>query len=311
MTLIVSHIARDYVIQVSDRRVTWKASKGKKDDDTTKGVLFNSNFTFGYAGEAELYRAQAVQAANKTKFELIPTHQWLIEVLCLKWHSLESSLANVYEELRRVLNNLSKMPAHVFIGMGFINRKVEDPVFPVIYEITNINLHDRSIQQKLDLHEYYIPPGEDFLTHYSPCEFPKTIKKRTRRDIQRALDGDCGPRDIAAILARTVREVAACNTLVGRGLLITCLPRQQVERVKAGGDWTYTTKPFNLDNFTFQYLPAEADLENGGISYGPAFCVNGNCTSALSMEDATSKVVVLNPGKQNPPQPSPPLSAEL
>jgi len=52
VTLIVSHICPEYVINVSDRRITY--DDGSYRDDAIKSVLLDCHTVFGYTGWAKL-----------------------------------------------------------------------------------------------------------------------------------------------------------------------------------------------------------------------------------------------------------------
>lgn len=66
MTIIVSYACYPFVVQVSDRRLTYTDGR-LADDNTTKSILWNQNWLLSYTGLA--------------KIQGKPTHQWLAELL--------------------------------------------------------------------------------------------------------------------------------------------------------------------------------------------------------------------------------------
>jgi hypothetical protein len=56
MTLILSLLTRDFVMQASDQRLTDPTSGALRDDVANKAVLFDSAMTFAYTGPAEIPR---------------------------------------------------------------------------------------------------------------------------------------------------------------------------------------------------------------------------------------------------------------
>lgn len=74
---------------------------------------------------------------------------------------------------------------------------------------------------------------------------------------------------VAYILMQIIREVAARNDLVGRGLLITVMPRTSIKEGEASG---LAAGVLMEGEQSFLYVPPDADK---GIQYGPGCICHG------------------------------------
>src|SRR5262245_26191705 len=86
MTLVISYVNSNFVVQVSDRKVTNLVTGDTMSENTNKMVLFCHRLAFGYTGIAQIADG---------KGGLIATDKWLAKML----HSLpkdSSSHAAVY-----------------------------------------------------------------------------------------------------------------------------------------------------------------------------------------------------------------------
>jgi hypothetical protein len=83
MTLILSVITPEYVLQVGDRRLTDISSGRIVDEEAIKAVLFNNHISFSYTGLARLPRSASVIAARGGDPTDRAASFWLAEVLAL------------------------------------------------------------------------------------------------------------------------------------------------------------------------------------------------------------------------------------
>lgn len=142
MTLILSVLTPDYVIQVCDRRLTYIQPKiAVKTDTALKGVLFNYHTVFAYTGLAELPRSRRVEAARGPARPSQPTNIWLAEVLTLG-HDLGSALGGLVDEAAEAIKRVrapNSARRQAFIGVGWLRATDEAPLEPALYEIANFD----------------------------------------------------------------------------------------------------------------------------------------------------------------------------
>jgi len=291
VTLILSHITRDYVLQVSDRRLVSLPDLKPKHDDATKAVLYGLHTTFGYTGLAHLRRSAKVCDRRNKPGEPVATHMWLVEVLNLYPNSLEHALVAIQEEMNFV-TLVSYLPKHAFIGVGWIDKGPGTPIEPAIHEIANI---DSKFQRTDRFQRYSIVLQKDqpFLTHWS-SPGPEKIVMKTARLIRRRMRRGGAPSEIAGILREAVREVAKEDTTVGRGVLVTCVPKKQALDDAAGKGWSITAVAPNLESFSFLHFPAKHEI---GLAHGPAIAIGENFAPKIILE-GNARILV---GRPTPP----------
>ena len=116
MTLVLSCATREFLFQVSDRRLTSLVSKAIIDDEANKAVLVGSRMAFGYTGLAYVGTER--------------TDLWLTRVAA---DGSTLDLAKVCERIReRASKGISSSSQHAFVGIGWTRSLVSSP-FPPAY----------------------------------------------------------------------------------------------------------------------------------------------------------------------------------
>ncbi len=291
MTLVLSCLSPQWVMQVSDRRLTYR-DRSLADDDTTKAVLLHNAISFGYTGLAELPRATAaVDLWRGTKGEWVPTHQWLTEVLAIG--SMRGSLDEVFELVRaeadisirqavyRVRAPTSRR--HAFIGVGW-TRPIENAAFePFVCLIDNF----RDITA-LRFAISGMPLGRrPFLLHAS-SPLAANIAIRLERNVRAYLRRSQHPKPVARLLQAAVRSVAGIDNRVGAGLLLSCLPRQAIEDAAAGGSWGMDAGEPNLVEAAFLYSPAQGSHD---VQVWPGLVLPGGKVFVNASSSGVGKLV--------------------
>ncbi len=274
MTLILSTLTLDYVVQVSDRRLTGirKELDGTVSVSTplpveaTKAVVFEYHTSFGYTGLAQLPRSKRVKAGPPG--ELVDSNRWLADVLVLG-NSLQESVEILLEETTVAIEALLKqhppeLCAIAFIGAGWSAEDPGSPLRPIIHEITNMN---RSVVQRREVNRIagVMPEGQQWFTH-SSRDLTHEVFSLQDRKISKCVRNGARPGAIARVLRETLRRFADWDRSVGKSVLQTCLPRKAVESVLAGEDYYVTGNYHDLDNLTCRRIPAD---ETEGIGYVP------------------------------------------
>jgi hypothetical protein len=269
MTLLLSVITADFVVQASDRRVT----RGTKvvDDDTVKSVLFNGHAAFAFTGLARLPASKAALAHRGAEMDggYRPTSQWIAEVVSLPAKLMEDVLDNIRVEAEAAFAAMGpaarKIP-HGFVGVGWQGTPLE----PILYLVSNIVTTTVTRQ----FHISRAPlAGLPYRLH-SSLPLPPKIDKRMSRRMKETVDRKLGAGAVSRVLLETIREVADQNRrgTVGRGIIQVCIPKAPVVELVAEREYRITSgQPPHPEQITFQFFPAGKDE---GVAYSPyvTFC---------------------------------------
>jgi hypothetical protein len=256
MTLILACATHDYVVQVSDRRLIWLVDNQVMDQDdyANKVVLFCRRMAFAYTGLAEI---------NGKK-----TDEWLMDVLAASNSLPDACLAiesSATEAFRRISLPSSKK-RHAFVGVGWTLLAPDEQLRAAICTISNAQGEQGGwlpkARDKFTL-QYTVLP--ELKSHQLENVGQRLSEKKTaeiERQIKNCIEHKTGPKPIARLLVRAVREVAARKRQVGQDLLVVSLPRNAVP----SGELILMNAPPNREEMTFLYVPAG---ENDGVQYGP------------------------------------------
>jgi hypothetical protein len=301
VTLVLSLMSDRYVVQVSDRRLTW--SDGRTAEDRENKTVFLCNFAaFGYTGLARLGTA--------------PTHEWIAEML-----NRPGDIGEVVEGLRADatqrfyrLGVAREWRRTAIAGVGFLGLKYSeaerigrqptaDDLHPFYVVVSNCFGDKPGTWAPLAFEEFetswglldveyrVLSVGQDLL----PDEWAR-LHRQVRQCVRRAAH----PYAAARILARMVREVSCRNPAVGGNVMCMLLPRPgdpsstRGEMGLEGGlfplvpeaatEISYFTKPSNdSGQKRFLYWPLEP-LSQVGIDYaGPSYVCGGNILTNLKV----------------------------
>jgi hypothetical protein len=136
VTQILSCITRDYVLQVSDRRLTHEKDGTlgiyedceSKADDQTKAIVVNGTMIFAYMGWA--------------KIEKQNTNEWFATVI-KPFVDADQLREGIFEVARRATTFFKSLPhpqeqkRHAFIGVGWKQRRRDGRLVPAAVQITN------------------------------------------------------------------------------------------------------------------------------------------------------------------------------
>jgi hypothetical protein len=307
MTLILNCITREYVLQVSDRRLVNLVDGKPCKSDENKAVDFCGRMAFAYTGLANLPTPKPIS-----------TDLWLADALvgC-------TSIPDAVEAIRIKATNCFtkfKTPSvewkrHAFVGIGWIQFAYFEPVMPAICLISNF--HDKQ------LNELTIPLEEfnsviAVLDDSSPRDFivvaiGQPVDRKIARQLNRNLSScikhssTVGPKSFLRYMVDAMRNVANSNEKVGRDLMAVSIPKQALTgsnyiRMEDGSPALVTLfSPPERSARTFLYIP---EGQYKGIDYGPNL-VYGNSIlngySASSSEDGikmnvSARIRRLEPG---------------
>ena len=228
MTLILSLAAPHFVVQVSDRLVTYLATGLPKDAATTKMVLFCNSMAFGYMGLAEL--------------EGVTTDIWLWKVLAEgSDRDLGLALKRVAERAADAIEQTCRASVRradcrlAFVGVGFTRTASGEPLRPVLCRVSNFHGRDGraspepSDQFSVGFAVYGGPqsPPWGWLETGAPLRHSEQawLSRALRRFSMRAI----GPGAVARLFHYTILDVSRRDRTVGRNLLAAIIPRSAAD----------------------------------------------------------------------------------
>jgi hypothetical protein len=134
VTQILSCLTRDYVLQVSDRRLTYLCRDGTlklDEDDQTKAIVVNRALIFAYAGWGEIEKQS--------------TNEWFASVI-KRFADADQLRDGTLEVARRATAYFARpryppippeQKRHTFIGVGWRQQRRDGRVIPAAVRITN------------------------------------------------------------------------------------------------------------------------------------------------------------------------------
>jgi hypothetical protein len=254
MTLILSALTQDYVVQVSDRQLS---IGGKRiDPPTNKSVIFCGHIAYGYTGQGFI--------ENKT------TELWLVDVLASAQspkQALEAIASRATDAFRR---SPLRNKRHAFVGVGF--GTISNELQPLLCVISNYtDTQDRQVKGVRETFAYdctMLDPGNSFYLFPAGQRLQKSEVGAFVANASSVVKRADAPA-MADLLVRKIREVADRTETVGKDVMITIFPKSAVpfsSITTSFGPKTLTGQA------TFRYRPAD---DRHDIFYGPAIVCGG------------------------------------
>jgi hypothetical protein len=258
VTLILSCLTPEYVLQVSDRRLTM-LDGSVRDDDATKAVVFELQVAFGYTGLAELPRSQAArQRWPRQGANWVPTNEWLAEVLAIAGQEgdpitrlAQETVASLRRATYRVRDPMVRRIAFIAVGWTQVPPDGDDQ--PVLFTLSNLD-DPSQLTSRLETLGRRVSAVHSSLAHES------TLRDSLERGIAKCVRHRTGPAAAGRLLVEAIRDVAARDKTVGRGLLVNCVPLNAIKAARAGGSFGLAASEPSLDGATFYYMPATGDF---------------------------------------------------
>lgn len=254
MTLILNYLSRDYVIQVSDRRLT-RLDGTLFDDRTNKATVFGNRVVFAYTGLA--------------KMDLTRTDIWLNRVLNMPGTGSVSDAASVLCERAtnyfRTFAYTPRAKRHAFVGAGWTRSRVDEDLKALLLTVSNFHsaLGEEMSAAGRQFDIKATIPSADQLPGLAA--FPQKLSRDELLQVLADLQGESHPQAIALRLAEAIRLVASQDTTVGKGLLAVCIPK---ETAQERGDRVMYVGPLRPKEFGSVYFPEDS---NDMVQYAPNF----------------------------------------
>jgi hypothetical protein len=292
LTLLLTCVTHDFVVQASDRRLTFLDGR-IAEEVANKATLFGNAANFAFTGLARC-------SHRETSDELL--------MRCLSAPNLP--LVGLLEGLAKsAARDIRNLPLRVrprdrravrrtsFVGAGYVG--VKDPGR---YNLPNIsddlhaflcvvsNAQDLSeawreeSDQEFSVHLGWLPSERGHMLHVAGQSLLPHERVGLERGLRKALGRVAHPEPIARLLTRAVRQVSARNVTVGPNVMCTMTRRANVRdqgNIDIGGGLVPITHEYQSEASYFQrarggpsaparwiYSPADPSAEN---HYGPNY----------------------------------------
>ena len=247
MTLILSCLTRDYVVQVSDRRVV--ATDGSwHEDRANKAIFFCGHSSFSYTGIARL--------------EGLPTDEWLTQQLGTA-KALGDALPLLQRRARDAVRAIpfpSSVPPSrrpvirrlAFVNVAFVllgEPSADRTRYQLLRTDTLNEVSTQNMQPVLTVvSNFFRPPdqwlpeaereftvfhrtlnrNEDFTVFPSGQRIGDQDYKRVVRNVRHCVENSTSGYPTARVLARQVQAVSKNNQMVGSNVLCSLIPKRAI-----------------------------------------------------------------------------------
>lgn len=221
VTLIITFVSGRYIIQASDRRVTY--GDGRVGEVMNKGIVIGDSACAAYTGLAFLGGGRH------------PTDEFVMESVA---RSMNVDDPDLLERLARDASRTVRMNRDLPKGAqrdeiartsivlaGFVpgidaaTGKQRSRRYPILSVVSNaqFDLSEEwapAARPKFEVQRAWVPDGRWFL-HSAGQRIPSTVKRQLIRSLRVAVDRCVHPEPVARLIARAVRDVHEVNDFVG------------------------------------------------------------------------------------------------
>lgn len=229
MTLILTCLTKDFVVQASDRRLTATIDNRVEviEDQSNKALVYSNHFAFAYTGLAKLPDISAIDWAAQQLSEKANLGDAVLHL-----GNRASDLMNS-DPIR---NYYSRFPARVkrlaFVGAGFAQREINGKQHLVPLRIVVSNFF-RSKDEAWVALPYRIfsvfynwfPERQRFKLFVAGIHLSKERMDGLNNRIKWCLRHKEGPEMIGRLLSGEIQEVADESDFVGKNIMCTFVPR--------------------------------------------------------------------------------------
>ncbi len=246
MTMILTCLTKDFIVQASDRRLTYRRGRKiiHKEDDRNKALIYENHTVFAYTGLATLSNQKFAIDWAAELLAQPPTLQDAMIYLCeCATRLMGTQPFSGYSDDQRRLG---------FVGAGFINwvedaKTVRRPAYFIISNFMNQEGEPQPPPYSKFRAYFNLPLPYDEPTfklfragQLLPEDREKQLNRTLRRYFQKRQDR-VRPETLGWLLTRAIQEAAAINEKVGKNIICTFVPREYREdtgdrrEIHAGG----------------------------------------------------------------------------
>lgn len=250
MTLILTCLSREHIVQVADRRLT--KSDGKLyDDDTNKAVFYCGRVAVGYTGLAEMEGKSTAEWIGSCMKDATETETAMNRVAESAEHYFQQSN----------LSDISKRLAVVATGWGTL--RGEQPIRPFICVASNFMTDSwewwPSAYEPMVVRTRFLNKSSSHYIFAAGQNINSEEEIHLNLLVQRAIENGAMAMAIVSLLGDMVQSVANRSDKVGKGMIIHLLPRKAlVENRSMIGIGT----PLTPDAPSFLYVSKEGRTDS-------------------------------------------------
>jgi hypothetical protein len=251
MTFIISLIEKNYVFQVSDRRLTYLDRNSrpiKYTDDNNKAIFLNNRIAIAYTGLANIEGQR--------------TDYWILDKLK---DIKKDSISDCFSYLEDSLNKIDFVGFDLeIIATGWIKFNDSIDFEPIVYSISNSS----SAKRIGDFtHRFQTLNKECFGFYTCGQRITPEQRKALLRIIRRKMVKGVKPEGVLSILFSFVSDLSNENRFIGSNLMGLCIPKQSVTKLPSLFLTAIQNTPLVIldDNSYFLYKTKNSGL----VGYGP------------------------------------------
>lgn len=264
MTLILTCLTKDYLIQISDKRLTYP-DRRVASNNTNKAVLQAPFVSWGYTGlatiqgeAADIWWARQLKEVEKAAKDNLDYRRLLTVALNQKFNSLRPSV--------------KRLARHAYVGMYWARQSGR--LLPGLVEFSNF-LRLPFVEEgpiKFMAFGATIPDRHTHYLHTAGAAVSDQIKKTMDLYIRKCIKAQTGPKEIAVVMASGLLKIAAHDPTVGKDFLTICFPRTVAERVASGDPNLFLNDMPGKDFLSFWYSNYDGSTS---IQYWPTVLMDG------------------------------------
>jgi hypothetical protein len=223
MTLVLSFLSREQIVQVSDRRVTLVTGPqvgDVLDDDRNKIIVVHNRFVISYSGLAEIGRTR--------------TDEWIVTISRdVRPYSPKGLVNAIRQHATIAFRGLHIDPAlkrHAFVLAGWVRLSPGAGLAPIVIAISNAldqywQWRDHAADE-FTVIEATLSSTELFSLTETGARLSHSQNATLQRELMACVRRQLPPLAAARLLANAIRDVSSQNTTVGQNLLAVSLPLQ-------------------------------------------------------------------------------------
>ena len=280
MTQIIAAITQEYVLLVSDRRLTFLEGPARgqlADDDTCKLVSLCNICGIGYTGLARL--------------EGVPTHEWIAKTLASEECSDPASASHVLSErATAALSGVSSaLRRHTFVIAGWAYFENLMGLRPHVCAVTN--MMDTSGQTLATAEGTFriLPDAlgdeRDLAVRVIGQSLMWGRRQHLERNIGKLITREISPKEALRLLVDEIVNSSASFSTVGKKVLALCIPRKAAHSAMESGRSGLLAMQPSEEAASFCYYDATySELQQ----FGPTLTCGGFAATDLKTENDPS-----------------------
>lgn len=236
LTLLLTCVTHDFVVQASDRRLTFLNGK-IAEEVANKATLFGNAGNFAFTGLSRCSHRETsdellMRCLSVTNLPLVDLLEGLAKSAARDIRNLPLS---VRPRDRRAVRRTS------FVGAGYVGVKYpgrfnlpdsSDELQTFLCVVSNAQDLSEAWREEADqefsVHLGWLPPERSHMLHVAGQPLLTQERVQLERGLRKALGRVTHPEPIARLLTRAVRQVSARNVTVGPNVMCTMTRRANV-----------------------------------------------------------------------------------